>query len=285
MRTSWTLGLAAGAALIGGGAWAAPAFEVRDAAARVVVIPENRTDVKVEFSALNPALPLTVRNELGRVIVEGGLRHRIDGCAAEFGKITVQVGDLGQVSYDNLPQIVVHTPMDAHVEASGAVFGSVGRADALELSNAGCGDWTVANVKGELKINQAGSGDTRAGSAGELVVHAAGNGDVMVKDVHGGATLAMVGSTDVTVGSISGPLRASMAGSGDVKIAHGHATEMVVHIAGTGDVHFGGVADSLDASMAGSGDVNVAKVTGPVKKVIFGSGDVNIGRQSSDAGD
>ena len=278
MQKTWAIAIAGAAALAAGGASAAPLVEIRNAAARVVVIPENRPDVKVEFTSLNPALPLTLRNDLGRVIVDGNLRRRISDCSAEFGKTTVRVRGLGQVAYDNLPQIVIRTPMDARVEASGAVFGSVGRTQALSLSNAGCGDWMVANVQGSLKLNQAGSGDTRAGDAGELAVNTAGSGDVMARAIAGGATLNMAGSGDVTADSISGPLHASIAGSGDVRINHGHATEMVVHIAGSGDVRFGGEAGSVSATVFGSGDIQVAKVDGAVKKTVMGSGDVIIGR-------
>ncbi len=271
------LGVAALASLAAGAASAAPLAEVRNAAARVVVIPEDRQDVKVEFASINPALPLTIREDVGRVIVDGGLHRRIGGCQAEFGKITVRVHGLGDVAYDNLPQIIIRTPRQARVEASGAVFGSVGRTDSLELSNAGCGDWTIANVKGELRLNQLGSGDSRTGSAGVLVAHVAGSGDVMVKDIGGGATIDIAGSGDVSAASISGALKANIAGSGDVRIDRGRATEFDVHIAGSGDVRFGGVADRVNAAVAGSGDVDVAKVTGPVRKSILGSGDVIIG--------
>jgi hypothetical protein len=279
MQRTWAIAIVAAAAtLAAGGASAATRIEIRNAAARVVVIPENRPDVKVEFTTLNPALPLTVRDDLGRVTVNGHLGRRIAGCSTASGKLAVRVRGLGQVAYDNLPQIVVRTPMDARVEASGAVFGSVGRIEALELSNAGCGDWTVANVRGALKLNQAGSGDTRAGAAGELRVNTAGSGDVIARDIAGGAILNIAGSGGVTAESISGPLHVSIAGSGDVRIAHGHATELVAHIAGSGDVRFGGEAGSVNAAVAGSGDIEVAKVNGPVKKSVLGSGDVIIGR-------
>ena len=47
--------LAAAAALAGGTAHAA-SVEVKDAVARVTVIPENRNDVKVEIVSQNPRL-------------------------------------------------------------------------------------------------------------------------------------------------------------------------------------------------------------------------------------
>ncbi len=276
MRYAWMLGAAAAA--IAGPALAAPSVEIKDAALRVVVIPEARSDVKVQVLSTNSALPIYVRQIGDRVVVHGGLRHRFDGCSIMFGKPTVHVRGLGQVSYDNLPQIVVRTPMDVHVGAGEAVFGSISRAESVSLANAGCGDWTIGNVRGELRISEAGSGDVRAGAMGALLVRVAGSGDVFTRDIAGPADLDMAGAGDVTVGSISGPLHAKIAGSGDIKINGGHASEMTVRIAGSGDVRFGGVADSLTATIAGSGDVNVAKVTGPVRKTIFGSGDVNVGQ-------
>jgi hypothetical protein len=278
MRHLWALAAAAAAGL-SSAATAAPSIEIRNAAARVVVIPEARQDVKVQVTVVNGSLPLTLRQDRERVILDGRLNHRIDGCSTMFGKPTVHVRGLGQVAYDNLPQVVVRTPLDTRVFAGGAVFGSIGRgADAVDLSNAGCGDWTVGNVKGELKINGAGSGDVRAGSAGQLTAHVAGSGDIFAKEVSGPVTLDLAGSGDATVDSVSGPLHAAIAGSGDVKVHDGHASDMVVRIAGSGDVRFGGVAESLSATIAGSGDIDVGRVTGPVKKMIFGSGDVNVGR-------
>jgi hypothetical protein len=277
MRHLWTIGAMAVSALAGP-ALGAPAIEIRNAAARVVVIPEARSDVKVQMVTTNASLPITQREEGDKVILDGDLRRRIDGCNSMYGKPTVHIRGLGQVAYDNLPQIVVRTPMDVRVFAGGAVFGSMGRADSVDLSNAGCGDWTVGNTKGVLKINEAGSGDVRAGAAGELIVHVAGSGDIYAKEVAGPATMDMAGSGDVTADSISGSMHAAIAGSGDVKIHGGHATEMVVRIAGSGDVRFGGVADSLMATIAGSGDVDVGHVNGSVRKTVFGSGDVNVGR-------
>lgn len=275
MRSAWIIGGLG--LLLAGPALAAPSIEIKDAAARVTVIPEARSDVKVQLVTTNSALPLTLRTFGDRTILDGDLRRRVYGCSMMFGKVMVHVRDLGDVAYDNLPQIVVHTPLDAGVSASGAVFGSVGRSESLELSNAGCGDWTVANVRGQLKINDAGSGDVRAGKAGELVVRVAGSGDILTREISGPATVEMAGSGDVTAASISGDFNANIFGSGDVKIAGGHAPNMEVHIAGSGDVTFQGVADRLGASVAGSGDVNVARVTGPVHKAVMGSGDVNIG--------
>ena len=257
---------------------AEPTVEIKNAVARLVVIPEPRSDVKVEFVSTNPALPITVTREGDRTVLNGGLGRRMNGCWRTGRQAGVTVRNLGRVSYDDLPQIVVRTPTHIQVAAGGAVFGSVGRSDSLVLSNAGCGDWTVANVKGELQVNQAGSGDTRAGAAGALVVHVAGSGDVSAGAVSGPMRVDIAGSGDVRAASIQGPLRANIAGSGDVHVAQGSASEVTVRIAGSGDLRFGGAAGELNAQVAGSGDVTVRSVSGVVKKTVLGSGGVRVGR-------
>lgn len=267
---------ATGLAMAAGGAHAA-SVEVKDAVARVVVIPEARSDIKVEFLASNARLPLTVRSLGGRVIVDGDLGRRIRSCHSNGNTIRVWVSGVGEVAYEDMPQIVIRTPKDVNIETGGAVFGSVGKSASLDLSNAGCGDWTVANVAGKMKINQAGSGNTVTGTSSEAVLRIAGSGDVRIGGIAGPMTAEMAGSGDVDAVSISGPLNVKIAGSGDVRIAGGHATEMMVSIAGSGDVSLDGVADSLRARIAGSGDVHVKQVNGPISKAIIGSGGVSIG--------
>jgi len=267
------------AATFAGGASAAPSVEIKDAVARVVVIPEDRADVQVEFLTANHALPLTVTKVGGRTVIDGNLRYsKIRNCTSRNGESSVYVAGVGKVDWANMPQVVIHTPRAVDMAAGGAVFGSVGRSDRLSFANAGCGDWTVANVRGALSARQAGSGDLRAGSAGAADVRIAGSGDVNLTTVNGPLTADIAGSGDVHAGSINGDLKTNVAGSGDVTIDGGRAHNMKVAVAGSGDVTFGGVADSLEARIMGSGDVSAAKVTGSLRKSVMGSGQVRIGR-------
>ncbi len=142
---------ATGLAMAAGGAHAA-SVEVKDAVARVVVIPEARSDIKVEFLSSNARLPLTVRSLGDRVIIDGDLDRRIRSCHSNGNNIRVRVSGVGEVVYEDMPQIVIRTPKDVNIETGGAVFGAVGKSTSLDLSNAGCGDWTVANVNGQFKI-------------------------------------------------------------------------------------------------------------------------------------
>lgn len=275
MRAFLIVGVAT-AALLGATAAQAASVEIKDAAARVVVMPEDRADVKVEFLTTNPGLPLTVRTEGDKTIVDGDLgRMAIKNCRTINGVTSVSVNGKSY-SWDNLPQIVVHMPMDVVVGGGGAVFGSVGRSNSLTLSNAGCGNWTVANVAGELKVNQAGSGDTTVGTAGSVSINIAGSGDVATASI-GALAVNIAGSGDVEAAAVSGPLSANIMGSGDVKIRGGQVGAVAVSIAGSGDVTVMAPADSVTAKIAGSGDVRVIRVSGPVVKKVAGSGEIIVG--------
>jgi hypothetical protein len=267
------------ARVLGAGAAQAAEVEIKDAVARVTVIPEDRNDIRVEFISTHPNLPLQVRSLNGKTIVDGNLDRKIRSCSTRGQRVDVNVAGVGSVSYADMPQVVIRTPRDAEVEAGGAVFGVVGKSQSLELSNAGCGDWTVANVAGRLKLTMAGSGDTRTGSAGEASLRVAGSGDVTTREVRGPLDVDVAGSGDVWVASVSGgALEAKIAGSGNVTVAGGRADAMTATVAGAGDVDFRGSARTLKARIAGSGDVRVGAVSGAVSKAIVGSGDVVVGR-------
>ncbi|MDQ2860943.1 MAG: DUF2807 domain-containing protein [Pseudomonadota bacterium] len=277
MREMLALGALAIAAMAAGGASAAPSVEIRQAVARVTIMPEARSDVVVEVIRANPRLPLRIAREGDRVVVDGGLGMRLRGCGSFLGRPRAMVWGIGAVGFGDMPQIIVHTPADVHVSASGAVFGSVGRAASVELNNSGCGDWTVADVAQALRVGVSGSGDIRTGAAGTADLRVSGSGDIFVRRVESGLNAATSGSGDIQTGLVNGPLRVRVAGSGNVRARGGQVTDMNVSVAGSGDVTFNGVARTLSASVAGSGDVTVSRVTGAVSKQVAGSGDIRVG--------
>jgi len=302
MRAILAFGVASAALLAAGAASAAETrVDIKDAVARVVIVPEARSDVKVSFKTTNASLPLTVRVEGDRTIVDGDLggrlgKGRIRNCRSINGVASVEVSGVGRIAWEDMPQIIIQVPMDANVGAGGAVFGSVGRSTSLSLSNAGCGDWTVANVEGALTVNLAGSGDVKAGSAGAADIRIAGSGDVAATGVRGkleasvagsgdlaagpvggGLAVRIMGSGDADVASVNGDVDISIAGSGDALIRGGQAGAVSVNIAGSGDVQFAGSATTVTARVAGSGDIRVASVSGDVKKSVVGSGQVRVG--------
>jgi hypothetical protein len=264
--------------------------EVKHAVARVVVIPEARSDIKVEVSGSSPSLPAiqVSTSPSGKVIVEGGMDRRIRGCSTHGVNagtidpisppdgVVIRLRGAPDVRLKDAPLITIHTPMDVHVDANGAVFGSIGRSDSVDLGNAGCGDWTVANTRGAIRISEAGSGDVRTGSAGEAHASVAGSGDIAFGPVSN-LKASIAGSGDITAASASGWVEASIAGSGDVRVRGGKVDRVKASIAGSGDVTVDGPVGDVDASIMGSGDVRVGSASGRVSKSIMGSGSIVIG--------
>lgn len=288
----------ASAIVIAAGVLVGPAFaspgpevEIGLAVARVAVIVEDRTDIAVEIEQGSSSLPpLRIIRNGDNVRIDGGLRRRgllggssIRDCRS--GPATgqpgvgasVEVRNIGRVNLSDAPLVVIRTPRAVDVEASGAVFGSIGRgASSVELENAGCGGWHIANTEGPVSLSVAGSGDIRAGTSTALEASIAGSGSVSA-----GATrmldVSVAGSGDVTIARVDGPADISIAGSGDVGVRAGTSPNLKISIAGSGDVEFDGVAGDVSVSIAGSGDVRIARATGSVSRSIVGSGDIRIG--------
>lgn len=281
MRLIATAGLAALAiASIAGTASAKdrePRVVVKNAVARVTVVPQDRTDVQVVVKTHDPRLMLTVEKKGVRTIIDGDLKwNRIRNCRGTNGSASADVRDLGTIQEKDMPEVIIYTPRDVDVGSSGAVWGHIGRASSVNFSNAGCGDWVIANVTGKLDISQAGSGDVLAGDVGELDLAVAGAGDTKLKNVGGKADISIAGSGNVVMASLNGDLDVSIAGSGDIRIFGGRANLVDVSVAGSGDVRFAGEATKVDASFMGSGDVWVTKA-GSVDKTAMGSGAVHVG--------
>jgi hypothetical protein len=275
---------------------AAQEAEIRNAVARVIVIPEDRTDIAVEITQGSADLPrLTVERRGDKVRIDGGLGRRrsmlqfnndsIRSCnngradARQPGEgATVEVAGKGRIRLEDAPLVVVRTPRDVDVNSGSGVYGAIGRgARSVELGAGGCGNWTVANVDGRLEIGVGGSGTVRAGTSRSLEASVGGSGSILT-GATGGLEASVGGSGNIVVAGVDGPAEVSIGGSGDVNIRGGRASTLEVAIAGSGNVRFDGVANSLEASIAGSGDVRVAEVTGPVSRSIVGSGEVRVGR-------
>ena len=113
MRGLLLIGAASAMALSAVGAQAATKLEIRDAVTRVIVIPEARGDVKVEVQKRHPGLPMRMWVEGDTVKIDGDLgRNAIGNCHSMGGHKDVNVRDKGEIDYDDLPILVVRTPMD-----------------------------------------------------------------------------------------------------------------------------------------------------------------------------
>lgn len=255
--------------------------ELRDVVARVTVVPEDRADVKVEFLSANPKLPITVSNEGGRTIVDGGLDHRIRGCHRDSEHPSAHVRGVGRIGAGEMPQVVIRTPKDVVMTSDGAVFGSIGRSTSLEIQDSGCNTWTIADSAGDVRISESGAGAVRMGSAERLELHLSGAADVHAVRVRQGMTASLSGAGDVKVEDLSGPVKADVSGLGHVRAAGGHVTELRASVSGVGGMDFGGVADNLHASISGLGGIRVKQVTGSVTKSVSGLGHVTVDQPRS----
>ena len=73
--------LAASLLLSAAGAVAAsPSVQIRDAAARVTVIPEARADVSVVVIKTNPKLPIWISKVGEKVAIHGDVGHMVTSC-------------------------------------------------------------------------------------------------------------------------------------------------------------------------------------------------------------
>ncbi|HUZ13732.1 MAG TPA: DUF2807 domain-containing protein [Caulobacteraceae bacterium] len=302
------------ASALAGAAGAAPNLEVKNAAARIVVLPEKRSDIEVTVYHLNPRLPLSIERIGDQVVIDGRLWPPFVSCHGSGAALHAYVFGRGDFAVTAFPQVLVRTPMDVHVSVGGAVQGSIARSQDVDLQQGGCGDWTVADVAGDLRVRLSGIGALRAGASGSADLDLAGAGSVTAGPVAGTlfarisgsghirvrsaatADLTISGSGSVTTGAVAnglsahvsgvgglkvarldGPMVVDVSGVGHVEVPSGHVTHMSAHLSGAGAVEFGGVADSLDAGVSGTGSVDVAKVTGPVEQHVSGVGSVRIG--------
>ena len=153
--------LIAAAAVLAAPAFASPGpgVEISHAVARVAVIVEDRTDVAVEVEQGTSGLPVIQVSRVGNVVrIDGGLHRRgflnrsdsIRECRSGPGNAarpgdgaSVEVRDHGRINIADAPLIVIRTPRQVDVSASGAVFGSVSRgASSVDLGTSGCGNST-----------------------------------------------------------------------------------------------------------------------------------------------
>lgn len=296
MRTAVYAAVAASLAAAG---LAAPAAaqdaHIRNAVARVIVVPEDRSDIAVEITPGSAALPeLRVERRGNDVRIDGGLGRRgafnvngvsIRNCnsgpadARQPGDgATVEVRRVGRIRMEDAPLVVLRTPRNVDVRGDGAVFGAVGRgARSVELGNGGCGVWTVANVEGRVDLAVGGSGAIRAGTSRSLEAAVGGSGSIYA-GATGDLDASVGGSGSINVARADGAVEIAIGGSGDVRVREGSASKLEVSIGGSGDVIFGGTAGDLEVAIAGSGNVGVGAVTGSVSRSVVGSGRVNIGR-------
>ena len=271
-----------------------PQVEIEHAVARVVVIVEDRADIGVEIQQGSSRLPaLRVERRGEEVRIDGGLGRRVAGfrvgdsirnCRSGPDRTrpgqgaSVEVRDIGRVSLDDAPLIVIRSPRHVNIDAGGAVYGSIGRgATSVDMGNGGCGDWVIANTDGPVDASMGGSGELTVGTSRSLEASLGGSGR-LTAGATGSLDLSMGGSGEAMIAQVDGDTDIAIGGSGEVAIRRGRIPNLDISIGGSGDIDFGGTAGDVSVSIAGSGDVRIAEATGSVSRSVVGSGDIRIGR-------
>ncbi|ESQ73846.1 GIN domain-containing protein [Asticcacaulis sp. AC402] len=255
-------------------AHAATQVELKNMAAKVVVKPENRTDVELKVVYGKVKVPtIMVHTKGNSFIADGKLKMR--GLDCRDGQ-AVQADGLGQIANADLPTVYIKVPMNAKVSAGGATYGTIGASTRLEFNHGGCGVWTVANT-GDAEVNIGGAGDVTMGNAGNAQVNIGGSGNFKAASIK--ALEANIGGNgDIVIDRVDGNSDINIGGSGNVAITDGVSPRLEVNIAGSGDVRFGGTAGDVDINIVGSGDVRIKKATGKVSRSVMGSGNIEIGQ-------
>jgi hypothetical protein len=268
-----------------GAAAAAPyqaaGVSVQNAAAVLNVVAEDRQDVDVTVAAGAHIPAPTVSTEGGRVVIDGGLRNRIQGCGGWFqmgnGPAPVRVSGYGTVPVAELPHITVHVPRTLDLDAAGAVYTTINASAGGRAEFTGCGDATLGATSGDLKLTLNGSGDVRADAiGGSLDATLNGSGDLRARSAQGATQARLNGSGDLSIGDIAGGLDAELHGSGDLRTG---AVSGAAHVelTGSGDLNVGAVHGSLAAQVVGSGDLTVASAEGEnVDLQLNASGDLDV---------
>ncbi|HVY84024.1 MAG TPA: DUF2807 domain-containing protein [Caulobacterales bacterium] len=253
--------------------YAAASVQIEHAAARIIVIPEARTDISVAID--NPGGVPTPHVQLDgdAVRIDGGLRGRVRDCRNEG----VELSGYGAVATAQLPEITIHAPMAVTISVDTGSTTQIGAAQSVDAEFSGCGGATIADVAGPLKLSVSGSTHVTAGAAQALNVEVSGSGHAQIGAVSGDAEVQIGGSGDVAVASLTGDLKSDLGGSGNLGVAAGAINRADIDIGGSGTTHLGAPVQTLSVDIAGSGAVDV--VHGPLPEAdldVGGSGHVRL---------
>ena len=246
-------------------------------AAQLTIIPEDRADVDVAIAPGSDRLPApAVRVDGDRVVIDGGLRNRLQGCQSGLTGESIRVRGIGNVPRNQLPRITIRTPRLLNVAIGGAVFSNVGASHGGVIAHNGCGDTHVADVSGNLDVALNGSGDVDVtGVSGALHAALNGSGSLAVQRAGGDAELRLNGSGDLRAGPVAGDVDAVLSGSGGLRVESARSAELRLN--GSGDVDVGDVAGAVDGRIGGSGGMRIGAAGGGARLILAGSGDMNAG--------
>ncbi|WP_443748303.1 GIN domain-containing protein [Asticcacaulis solisilvae] len=260
-----------------------PQVEFRDMVARVVVTPEDRSDVDIRVRYGKVKVPTLMVSKRGNVTVLNGhlsasnggninLRINLDD-VGDDSRGTIFLSGLGAVNVNDLPLVFVRVPMNAIVKDSAYVFGQVGPAKTLDFVLNGSGNWNIAPVNGQLNIIDSGAGHIHAGPvSGDAIIDSMGSGDIALDGTRN-LKLSLSGSGAFSVRQ-AGDVDLQSQGSGDMQL--GRIRSLRAGLNGSGDLQVDTVGGNFALVNNGSSDVEIQRLNGTASLEMSGSGDVRI---------
>ena len=261
-----------------------PQVEFRDMVARVVVTPEDRSDVDIRVRYGKAKVPQLMVSHRGNVTVLNGhlsgthglnfkINIDLNDSTPSSPRGTIFVSGLGQVDVNDLPLVFVRVPQNAVVKDSGYVFGQIGASNSLDFISSGNGSWNIGPVAGQLNIIDSGAAGIHAGPvSGDAIVDNMGSGDITLDGTRN-LKISLSGSGNFTVQQ-AGDVDIQNQGSGDVSL--GRIRSLKAGLNGSGDLNVQGVGGNFTLINNGSSDVNIDRLMGQVSLDMSGSGDVRI---------
>lgn len=132
-------------------------------------------------------------------------------CDADVSNVAALVFD---ASSGDLRVDKIAGPLTVEVSSGDVTGGDIG---SLDVRRTGSGDFTLHDVRGDVKVARSGSGDLAFDKVGGSVgIGSVGSGDVSASHVERDVTLDSIGSGDVSVASVGGNFSVRSKGSGDV---------------------------------------------------------------------
>jgi hypothetical protein len=129
---------------------------IEDAAARILITPEDRADFVVQIDNPGRAPMPSVASEGDQVRIDGHLRGRVGSCREGGG---VNLEGYGDLTLADLPQITIRAPRSLNVRVERGSSTEIGPSQALSLEMLGCGHAMVGDVSEALAVEINGSGD------------------------------------------------------------------------------------------------------------------------------
>ena len=268
-----------------------PEIELRDLVARVVVTPENRSDIDVRVRYGKAKVPTLMVSHRGNVTVLDGhlssiqrnlsfkINFNVNDDDENHANGRVFISGVGDVDINDLPMVFIHVPMNAEVKDSAYTFGTIGPSNSLNFILNGSGDWNISPVNGPLNIIDSGSGSVRVASAGDSVIDNMGSSDIQVGRVRH-LKLSLSGSGSFKSDQSDDTQLQNM-GSSDVQL--GHVGLLKAQLNGSGDLSLDGVGNGLTLINTGASDVTINRLNGPAMLQMTGSGDVHIQSGQADS--